>query len=135
MKTTFCALSLVAVCQFLSAFGRAQEIDAAAAVVVKTVPEAGSKEVAPGTVEIRVSFSKEMKDQSWSWSSAWDDSMPKAVGKPRYEADGRTCVLKVTLEPNKTYGYWLNSQRFHGFQDKQGRPALPYLLTFRTKNE
>jgi hypothetical protein len=135
MKTTFCTLSLVAVCQFLPVFGRAQDIDSAAAVVVKTVPEAGSKEVAPGTVEIRVSFSKEMKDQSWSWSSAWDDSMPKTVGKPRYEADGRTCVLKVTLEPNKTYGYWLNSQKFHGFQDKQGRPALPYLLTFRTKNE
>jgi hypothetical protein len=27
----------------------------------------------------------------------------------------------------------VNSERFHGFQDEQGHPALPYLLVFRTK--
>ena len=34
-----------------------------APVVVKTVPEAGSKDMAPGEVEIKVKFSKEMMDQ------------------------------------------------------------------------
>jgi hypothetical protein len=42
-------------------------------------------------------------------------------------------VMKVRLEPNKTYGYWLNSQQFKNFKDSQGRAAVPYLLAFQTK--
>jgi hypothetical protein len=110
----------------------AQDIDAMAPVVVKTVPEAGSKDVSPGETEIRVTFSKEMADSSWSWSTAWKDSTPDVVGKPHYAPDHKTCVLKVKLEPNKTYGYWINSQNFHGFQDGQHHPAVPYLLVFKT---
>lgn len=108
-------------------------VDSIAPVVVKTVPEAGTKDVAPGEMEIKVTFSKEMMDQSWSWSSAWKDSTPESIGKPHYEADHKTCTLKVKLEPNKTYGYWLNSPSFHGFKDAQGHSAVPYLLVFQTK--
>jgi RNA polymerase sigma-70 factor (ECF subfamily) len=74
-----------------------------------------------------------MMDGSWSWSTAWKDSSPEMVEKPKYSDDHKTCVLKVKLEPNKTYGYWLNSQNYHNFKDKQGRAAVPYLLTFETK--
>ncbi len=101
-------------------------------VVVKTVPEAGSATVSPGTVEIKVTFSKKMNDGSWSCSTAWQGSAPEMVGKPRYEADGKTCVIKVKLEPNKAYGYWLNSQQFKNFKDESGKPAVPYLLAFQT---
>ncbi len=76
-----------------------------------------------------------MTDQSWSWSSAWKDSVPESVGKPRYEADQKTCVMKVKLEPNKTYGYWINSEKFHGFKDQQRHSAVPYLLVFKTKGQ
>ena len=133
-KTWLTTLVIGAICQFAPQASHAQDIDSFAPVVVKTVPEAGTKNVSPGEMEIRVTFSKEMTDQSWSWSSAWKDSVPESVGKPHYEADHKTCVLKVKLEPNKTYGYWINSQRFHGFQDTQGHPALPYLLVFQTKS-
>lgn len=109
-------------------------VDSVAPVVVKTVPEAGSKDVAPGEVEIKVTFSKEMADNSWSWSTAWKDSSPVAVGKPHYDAAMKTCTLKVKLEPNKTYGYWINSQKFTGFRDKQGKAALPYFFVFQTKS-
>jgi hypothetical protein len=125
---TFCGLLWAVAIQ-------AQDLDSSPPVVVKTAPEAGSKEVAPGTVEIRVTFSKPMADQSWSWSSAWKDSVPEVVGKPRYEADQKTCLLKVKLEPNKTYGYWLNSEKFRGFKDQQGHPAVPYLLVFKTRDK
>ena len=134
MKTLFKVLLVAALCQFVTTFSHAQDIDSVAPVVVKTVPEAGSKAVSPGMVEIRITFSKEMKDQSWSFSSVWKDSVPESVGKPRYEADQKTCVIKVKLESNSTYGYWINSQNFHGFQDQQGRAAVPYLLVFRTKD-
>ena len=111
------------------------DIDSLAPVVVKTVPEAGNKDVAPGEVEIKVTFSKEMVDNSWSWSTAWKDSSPESIGKPRFEADHKTCVIKVKLEPGKTYGYWLNSQNFHGFKDSHGRSAVPYFFVFQTKDK
>src|SRR6478752_6406548 len=104
---------ILTVCSLLCAVGiQSQDLDTTPPVVVKTIPEAGSKELPPGTAEIRVTFSKPMADQSWSWSTAWKDSVPEMVGKPRYEADQKTCVLKVKLEPDKTYGYWLNSEKF-----------------------
>jgi hypothetical protein len=132
-KTLLTLLLAAALGQFTTGVIRAQTVDSIAPVVVKTVPEAGSKNIAPGVMEIKVKFSKEMTDQSWSWSTAWQDSTPDSIGKPHYEADHRTCVLKVKLEPNKTYGWWINSQRFHGFQDTEGHPAFPYLFVFHTK--
>src|ERR1039457_1187277 len=101
-------------------------------VVVKTVPEAGATGVAPGVTEIRVTFSKEMTDQSWSWCDVWENSTPEDVEKPKYDADHKTCVFKVKLEPDKAYGYWLNTKNYRNFKDKGGRAAVPYLLTFQT---
>ena len=134
MKSLQKALLVAGFCLLLTVAVHAQEIDSTAPVVVKTVPEVGSKDVSPGTVEIRVTFSKPMADQSWSWATVWKDSNPEIVGQPRYEADQKTCVLKVKLEPNKTYGFWLNNQEFHNFQDQQGHPAIPYLFVFKTKS-
>ena len=114
---------------------RAQDIDSIAPVVVKTVPEAGTKDVPAGEYEITVTFSKDMSDGSWSWASAWQNSDPESIGKPHYDTDHRTCILKVKLEPDKTYGYWINSQNFHNFRDAQGHPAVPYLLVFHTRSQ
>jgi len=133
MRTLQRTFIVAGLCQLLTVAIPAQDLDSIAPVVVKTVPEAGSKDVAPGIVEIRVTFSKPMTDQSWSWSTAWKDSVPESIGKPHYEADQKTCVLKVKLEANRTYGYWLNSQNFHGFRDRQNHPAIPYLFAFKTK--
>jgi RNA polymerase sigma-70 factor (ECF subfamily) len=102
-------------------------------VVVKTVPEAGSNDVPPGEFEVQVTFSKEMHNRSWSWCTVWDNSNPAAIGNPSYDATQRTCSMKVKLEPNTTYAYWLNTGRFTGFRDKEGRSAVPYLLVFQTK--
>ena len=112
---------------------QAQDIETLPPVVVKTVPEAGARDVASGTTEIRVTFSKKMKDGAWSWSTVWQDSSPEIIGKPKYEGDGKTCVIKVKLEPGKTYGYWINSEKFKNFKDASGKPAVPYLLAFQTK--
>jgi RNA polymerase sigma-70 factor (ECF subfamily) len=102
-------------------------------VVVKTVPEAGVDTVDPKLAEIKVTFSKEMADGSWSWSTASKESFPKLNGKPKYLADKRTCVLPVALEPDTTYAIWLNSEKFGNFKDTDGRSAVPYLLVFKTK--
>jgi RNA polymerase sigma-70 factor (ECF subfamily) len=102
-------------------------------VVVKTVPAAGSDDVDPKLTEIKVTFSKDMEDGSWSWVTVSGDSFPKVDGKPKYLADMRTCVLPVKLEAGKTYAVWVNSEKFENFQDKDGKPAVPYLLVFKTK--
>jgi len=135
MKTSALSALLLASSLCSLSFAAEPTIDTLPPVVVKTVPEAGSTTVAPGVVELKVTFSKPMTDQSWSWSTAWEKSDAEVVGKPKYEADGKTCVLKVKLEPNKTYGYWLNSQNFKNFNDSEGRPAVPYLLVFNTKDK
>jgi RNA polymerase sigma-70 factor (ECF subfamily) len=103
-------------------------------VVVKTVPAAGDTKVdAATTKEIRVTFSKDMADESWSWSQISKESYPETTGKAHYDQDKRTCILPVKLKPGKTYVIWLNPPRFQGFRDADGRPAVFYPLVFETK--
>jgi RNA polymerase sigma-70 factor (ECF subfamily) len=102
-------------------------------VVVKTYPESGAKDVPPGPTELRVTFSKEMTPGSWSFVTATQGEYPKTTGQPHYEADRRTCVFTIILEPAKTYALWINSERFNSFSDTAGQPAKPYLLVFRTR--
>jgi len=139
-QTMKALITTIAITVLTSAYVSAQApatptIESLPPVVVKAVPESGTKDVSPGIVEIKVTFSKQMSNNSWSWSTAWKDSTPEIIGKPRYEADHKTCVIKVKLEPGKTYGYWINSQKFTNFRDKHGRAAVPYLLVFSTKKQ
>jgi RNA polymerase sigma-70 factor (ECF subfamily) len=104
-----------------------------APVVVGTAPIAGQTDVAPGTTEIRVTFSRPMRDGSWSWVKLSEASFPKMTGTPRFLDDQRSCVLPVSLEPGKTYAMWLNQPPYENFQDPDGRKAVPYLLVFQTR--
>jgi RNA polymerase sigma-70 factor (ECF subfamily) len=112
--------------------GGEMSLQSAPPVVVKTVPVAGAVGVDPALTELRVTFSKPMLDQSWSWSTWGEHTFPETTGKARYLSDGRTCVLPVKLQPGRFYATWLNSARFHGFMDTNHQPAAPYLLTFET---
>jgi RNA polymerase sigma-70 factor (ECF subfamily) len=102
-------------------------------VVVGTEPQAGRTDVAAGPTEIRVTFSKPMQDGSWSWVKGSDETFPRMTGQPHFDADGRTCVLPVSLEPGKTYALWLNHAPWQQFKDRDGHPALDYLLVFSTR--
>lgn len=108
-------------------------VETAPPVIVKTSPTAGANDVDPSVKEIKVTFSKEMADKSWSWATAFENSVPASDEKPHYENDKKTCVLPVKLEAGKTYAIWVNSPRFHNFKDVDGRSAVPYLLVFKTK--
>ena len=102
-------------------------------VVVRTEPRAGATNVAASVSEIRVTFSRPMRDRSWSWVKLSDASFPGMTGNPRFLDDRLTCVLPVSLEPGMTYAIWLNKPPFENFQDEDGHKAVPYLLAFATK--
>ena len=106
-------------------------------VVVKSIPAAGTDDVdADNVKEIRVTFSKEMMDKSWSWASdAGYGEDPEAAGDITYDKDKKTCVLPVKLKPGTTYAIWVNSARFGNFKDADGKSAVPYLLVFQTKKK
>ncbi len=108
-------------------------VENAPPVVVQTVPKSGDTDVDPALHEIQVTFSKEMTDKSWSWSTASKNTFPDVSGDIHYLDDRLTSVLPVKLQPGRTYATWINSGRFTGFKDRDRRPAVPYLLVFRTR--
>ncbi len=126
------ALAVTAVLPLRRAVAAEISLDSAPPVVVKTTPVAGATDVDAGLAEIQVTYSKAMQDGNWSWCTWSQENYPETTGKPRYLADGRTCVLPVKLQPGKFYAIWLNSEKFKNFKDGQGRAAVPYLLTFST---
>ena len=115
--------------------GEAPGVDSLPPVVVSTDPPSGARDVPPGPTKIRVRFSKPMAPRSWSWSLAWSNSAPDLIDSLSFEPDERTCVMLIQLEPGRAYGFWLNSETRQNFKDTQGRPAVPYLLIFETKQD
>jgi RNA polymerase sigma-70 factor (ECF subfamily) len=101
--------------------------------VVQTTPRNGDNNVDPSLKEIRVTYNREMQTYSYAWCTDNMNTFPKKTDDPRYEADGRTCVLPVKLEPGKTYKIMLNTKEYLGFRDASGRPAVPYQLQFETR--
>jgi hypothetical protein len=101
------------------------------AVVVRSVPESGTRDVPADLKEIQVTFSKEMKDRTWSWCGAGPFQAPP-LSNVHYDADHRTIVATAKLEAGKKYAVWLNSDGCSNFRDAQGHSAVPYLLTFET---
>lgn len=77
---------------FLGAAVRADDLtlESVPPVVIKTVPEAGAGEVDPKLTEIKVTYSKNMTDGSWSWATHSKESFPQLDGQPKYLADKRT---------------------------------------------
>ncbi len=133
MRLIFAMVAVIGVMASGGANGQEVSLEAAPAVVVKSVPEAGAKDVDAGMKEIRVTFSKEMAGGSWSWATYTKESSLEIVGEPRYLEDKRTCVLPVKLVPGRTYAIWVNSPVYKNFKDERGGSSLPYLLVFRTK--
>jgi RNA polymerase sigma-70 factor (ECF subfamily) len=129
----------LAVCLFslLASPARAQDltVETAPPVVVKTVPTAGATDVDPELKAIEIVFSKEMLDKSWSVVKNTDATFPKVNGDLRYKDDRRTFVMPVKLKPGRNYALSINTEQFANFKDSGKRPAVPYLLVFRTPGE
>lgn len=114
---------------------QAISIESMPPVIVKTVPQSGDSNVDANLNEIKVTYSKDMADGSWSITQVAKENFPEIKAQPKYLTDKRTCVLEVSLESNKTYAIWLNTDRHKNFKDTNQKPAIPYLLIFKTREE
>lgn len=102
--------------------------------VVKTVPADREAAVRCDLREIKVTFDRPMDTGSWSWIIHQDlGEYPGIQGgpRPRWEDDGRTCVLHVNLRPDTVYAVGANSVRHGGFRDRNGNKAVPCVWVFR----
>jgi beta-lactamase regulating signal transducer with metallopeptidase domain len=100
---------------------------------VATFPAHGAVVDAAEVKEISVTFSKDMNTSgSWAFCTAGGKPFPKIEKEP-YWRDNRTCVVAVTLEPGKEYSVWFNLGKYNSFLDREGNPAIPSELVFKTK--
>ena len=102
--------------------------------VVKTMPQCGATDVDPALKDITVTFSKDMiTERMWSVCQVSKETFPETPGQIHYQADKRTCVVPVKLEPGRTYVLWFNRAQFNSFRDTQNNPSVPYQLVFETR--
>ena len=105
--------------------------------VVKAQPADRAKDVSFTLQEIKVTFDRPMNtDKTWSWIMYPELGVYpgfKGSPEPRWEDDGKTCVLAVKLSPDTLYAVGINSFRHTGFRDKAGKVAVPEVWVFRTK--
>jgi len=103
--------------------------------VVKIDPVNGSVGVNPDTKEIRITFSKEMLPEYYSFnlSEKGKDYMPitKVIGM---ENNNKTLVLGVNLKPNKEYEFVLTNK---SFRSKEGYSLKneKLLIKFKTRDK
>jgi hypothetical protein len=106
--------------------------------VVKTEPANRAKDVDFALREIKVTFDRPMAtEKSWSWMLLTECGVYPGyrggTAEPRWEDDGRTCVLPVRLSPDTVYAVGTNSPRNWGFRDTKGKAAVPFAWVFKTK--
>jgi beta-lactamase regulating signal transducer with metallopeptidase domain len=103
--------------------------------VVKLVPKNGATDVEPATKMLRVTFDMPMDTTSYSFTGG-GPSFPGAPGtKPRWSADGKMCMLPISLAPGRQYELGLNSVTHKNFASKWGVPLAPVRYTFATAGE
>lgn len=101
--------------------------------VASTTPANGSKDVDPGTKEIKIRFDQAMSHGGYSLVGG-GPRFPEIVGQPKWLGD-RTLLVQVRLEPNHEYNLGINSPTFHNFTSAKGEAAVPLELSFRTGDQ
>jgi hypothetical protein len=100
--------------------------------VVNTTPTNEQQNVDPGLTEIRVRFDKPM-DRSGFSVVGGGPLFPKIPGRVKW-ADDHTLSIPVRLEPSHHYELSINSETFDNCRGTNGLPAIPFPLTFDTRD-
>jgi len=62
-----------------------------------------------------------------------DGAFPESAGKPAWDTEGKVWSFPVELKPGTTYRFGLNAEDLYGFQDRDGSPLRPMIVSFRTR--
>ncbi len=116
------------------ASGASTQMPLSSPKVIATNPKNGATSVDPAMSKITVTFSRPMKNYSWSWVREDENSFPELTEKTHY-VDEKTCVLPVKLRPGKSYVIWINSPIYKNFRDPNGNAAEPYRIEFTTRKK
>ena len=98
--------------------------------IVSINPTNGAENVDPTLKQIEVIFDRPMR-QSWALVGG-GPHCPKTTGKSHFEPDRKTWIVPVELQPDWSYDFMLNSDRFQGFQSADGVPLKPIEVHFTT---
>ncbi len=99
--------------------------------VLRTYPVNGSKDVVPGTVQIRIKFDQDMNQARCSICGA-GPLFPTFAGKPMWE-DKRTLVFPAALEPDHEYQLSVNCPSYQNCRSEAGVPAEIHPINFKTR--
>lgn len=99
--------------------------------VIRAVPDNGDIHVDPTTAQLRITFDQPM-DPGGRSIVGGGDSFPQIAGDPRWMSGGRTFVVPVRLQANHVYLLSINNARFDNFRNREGEPARPHPMVFRT---
>ncbi len=100
--------------------------------ITKMIPANGATGVDPATKVLRVTFHVPM-GEGMSWTGGGDNFPQSPEGKKaQWSADGKTCILPVSLMPEHEYQLGINSRSHINFQSKWGVPVEPVVYWFKT---
>jgi hypothetical protein len=102
--------------------------------VVSIIPANGAQDVDPGLTTIQVVFDRPMADKSWSLVGG-GEHCPKTGKGAHYDAQRKVWSVPVTLKPDWSYEFMLNSENYLGFASEQGVPLEPVSVTFKTAGQ
>lgn len=129
MLTASIAAATIAGIAFIS--GEAPK--AAPPKVISTFPTQGDT-VAPGPIELRVTFDRPMRGKSYSFVQKSAETYPDCgTNQPVQSDDRKTFTLTCNVEANRRYEVWFNNPPYLNFAGENGDPAVPFGLSFQTK--
>jgi hypothetical protein len=94
-------------------------------------PADGTQDVDPATAVIRFVFDRPMK--SGIALMRVGGVVPESTGAITWDAEGKVLSYPVRLRPGTMYRFGLNAEDVYGFQDRDGKPLRPIVVSFRTR--
>jgi len=102
--------------------------------VVSMIPANGAQDVDPGLTAIQVVFDRPMADKSWALVGG-GPHCPKAGKGVHFDAQRKIWTVPVTLKPDWSYEFMLNSETYVGFYSEEGVALEPVSVTFKTAGQ
>lgn len=119
--------------EYARGFGEKQKtLESKKPHVVSLTPANGETDVDPGITAIQVVFDRPMKAGGWALVGG-GPHCPETTGKPHYDAARTTWTLPVSLKPDWSYEFMLNSASYDSFRSEQGVPLDPVNVGFKTR--